>query len=229
MEFANGGNLQNYLKHNFRDLTWSDKKKLAFQIADGLNYLHNEDVLHRDLHSKNIVIHENNAKITDFGISKVENNSTICNGTFGKVAYMEPQILVNPKFQYIKPSDIYSYGVLMWEISSGYPPFRDNERFYISNAIINEIREDAVPDTPADYEKLYKKCWSQKPEQRPTILEILEVFSKMGFRMSIKESAEQIVMTNNSDTESQTDNENSDNILFVLYCGKDKWQGKIND
>ncbi|CAB4473008.1 unnamed protein product [Rhizophagus irregularis] len=66
MQYANGGDLRNYLKDNFKKLTWEDKKRLAFQIADGLNYLHNENVLHRDLHSKNIVIHENNAKIIDF-------------------------------------------------------------------------------------------------------------------------------------------------------------------
>ncbi|CAB5342779.1 unnamed protein product [Rhizophagus irregularis] len=67
MQYANDGDLQSYLKVNFKNLTWNDKKKLAFQIADGLNCLHNENILHRDLHSKNIVIHENNAKITDFG------------------------------------------------------------------------------------------------------------------------------------------------------------------
>ena len=49
MEYANGGDLYNYLECNFKNLTWDDKRKLAFQIADGLNYLHNENVLHRDL------------------------------------------------------------------------------------------------------------------------------------------------------------------------------------
>ncbi len=49
MQYANDGDLQNYLKKNFSNLNWDDKKKLAFQIADGLNYLHNEGVLHRDL------------------------------------------------------------------------------------------------------------------------------------------------------------------------------------
>ncbi|CAI2165804.1 9430_t:CDS:2 [Funneliformis geosporum] len=76
-------------------------------------------------HSKNIVIHEGNAKITDFGISKVENNSSIHIGLFGKIAYMEPQILADQNFEYIKASDIYSFGILMWEISSGHSPFED--------------------------------------------------------------------------------------------------------
>ncbi|CAI2183173.1 19654_t:CDS:2 [Funneliformis geosporum] len=78
------------------------------------------------------IIHNNNAKITDFGISKIENNSTIYMGLCGRIAYIDPQILINQKFQYIKPSDIYSYGVLMWEISSGYPPFKEviNDSYY---------------------------------------------------------------------------------------------------
>ncbi|CAG8656998.1 5370_t:CDS:2, partial [Funneliformis mosseae] len=76
MQYANGGDLQNYLEKNFENLTWYDKKKLAIQIAEGLNYLHNEKILHRDLHSKNIVIHDDKAKITDFGISKNMNKNT---------------------------------------------------------------------------------------------------------------------------------------------------------
>ena len=49
MQYANGGDLRNYLANNFKNLNWDDKKKLAFQIADRLNYLHNENILHRDL------------------------------------------------------------------------------------------------------------------------------------------------------------------------------------
>ncbi|CAI2167059.1 12386_t:CDS:2 [Funneliformis geosporum] len=71
-----------------------------------------------------LIINENKSK-RNFGISKIGNNSTIHIGLCGKTAYIEPQILINHNFQYIKPSDIYSYGVLMWEISSGYPPFKD--------------------------------------------------------------------------------------------------------
>ena len=55
MQYASDGDLQNYLKNNFKNLTWYDKKKLAFQIADGLNYLHNENILHRDLVSTNLL------------------------------------------------------------------------------------------------------------------------------------------------------------------------------
>ncbi|RGB24585.1 kinase-like domain-containing protein, partial [Rhizophagus diaphanus] len=174
MQYANDGDLQSYLKENFMNLTWNDKKKLAFQIADGLNCLHNENILHRDLAS--IIIHENNAKITDFGISKNQDNqtSTAYIGNFGIITYMEPKRLIDQNFPYTKSSDIYSFGVLMWEISSGYPPFKDNDNIVALIMSINAgTREGTIPGTPEEYEILYKNCWNKVPEERPTINKIL--------------------------------------------------------
>ncbi|PKC13685.1 kinase-like protein [Rhizophagus irregularis] len=197
MQYADGGNLKNYLKNNFKSLTWNNKKRLAYQIADGLNYLHNENVLHRDLHSKNIVIHENNAKITDFGISKVQTNqnnqhSSVYMGNFGCIAYLEPKRILDPKFPYTESSDIYSFGVLMWEISSGHSPFKDNvsnnERYALAIAINSGVREVTIPGTPREYEELYKNCWNKEPKERPTIIKILCEFSKMGFGVNVSKN-----------------------------------------
>ncbi|CAB5204560.1 unnamed protein product [Rhizophagus irregularis] len=190
MQYANGGDLQNYLKENFEKLTWDNKKKLAFQIAEGLNYLHNENILHRDLHSKNIVIHDDNAKITDFGISKIQDNTTTFIGTIGVASYIEPKRLSDPNYKYTKPSDIYSFGVLMWEISSGEPPFKDCDNKTVAISVISGIRETPVPDTPKEYENLYKNCWRQEPEQRPDIKEVLNEFKKMIVGIKLRKDSE---------------------------------------
>ncbi|CAB5134431.1 unnamed protein product [Rhizophagus irregularis] len=207
MQYADGSDLQSYLKDNFKNLTWDDKKKLAFQIADGLNYLHNENILHRDLHSKNIVIHEHNAKITDFGISKIQNdpNSTVYMGNFGVISYMEPKRIFDQNFPYTKSSDIYSFGVLMWEISSGYSPFKDWDKASLPYKINNGVREDTIPDTPIEYEKLYKNCWDQEPERRPTINDVLDEFEKMGFGINARNKS--IKDNENSTSELQINNE----------------------
>ncbi|CAI2175994.1 5081_t:CDS:2 [Funneliformis geosporum] len=110
--------------------------KISFYLYQQLAN-QNDNVLHRDLHSKNILIHNNDAKITDFGISKIGNSSTRHIGPCGKTAYIDPQILINHNFQYIKPSDIYSFGILMWEISSGYSPFKALNDTTICAAIVN--------------------------------------------------------------------------------------------
>ena len=70
MQYADSSNLSKYLQNHFSILEWKDKIKLAYQIVEGIKYLHGENILHRDLHSKNIVIHQGEAKIIDLGTAK---------------------------------------------------------------------------------------------------------------------------------------------------------------
>ncbi|CAB5347414.1 unnamed protein product [Rhizophagus irregularis] len=70
IQYADGGDLRKYLKCNFLRLTWDDKIRFAYQITEGIKFLQGENILHRDLHSKNIVIHQGEAKIIDLGIAK---------------------------------------------------------------------------------------------------------------------------------------------------------------
>ncbi|PKK79248.1 hypothetical protein RhiirC2_860698 [Rhizophagus irregularis] len=108
----------------------------------------------------------------------------------GIIAYMEPKRIFNSNFQCEKSSDIYSFGVLMWEISSGYPPFKNNsfsesDLASLCMSIKNGAREKLIPGTPKEYEKLYKMCWDQEPKQRPIASVILDIFAKMGFGNAI--------------------------------------------
>jgi serine/threonine protein kinase len=179
MQYADGGDLRNYLQQHFPRLTWEDKIKLAYQITEGVNYLHGENILHRDLHSKNIVIHQGEAKIIDLGIAKsTETETDLHSGVFGMIPYIDPKLLENCSYKYDKKSDIYSLGVLMWELSSGYPPFNNNEDIKLLKInLICGAREIPIHGTPIEYLNLYKSCWDNIPEVRPSIK---QVFNKLG-------------------------------------------------
>src|SRR5688572_30504511 len=167
MQYADSGNLRKYLQTHFLMLTWYDKIKLAYQIAEGIKYLHIENILHRDLHSKNVVIHQGEAKIIDLGIAKSTETETNIHslGLFGMISYIDPKLLEDCSYKHDKRSDIYSLGVLMWEISSGYPPFNENNNIIsLRLHLIDGHREKPIPDTPTEYLKLYKSCWDGNPD-----------------------------------------------------------------
>ncbi|RIB06938.1 kinase-like domain-containing protein [Gigaspora rosea] len=128
LQYAEDGTLREYLMKNLVKLKWADKLRIAKEIAHGLSFLHDNDINHRDLHSKNILIHEEHPKIADFGLSKQMNETSMTSTSnfHGMLEYMEPQCFnnINDVYKRDKRSDIYSFGVILWEISSGRPPFQ---------------------------------------------------------------------------------------------------------
>ncbi|RIB25813.1 kinase-like domain-containing protein [Gigaspora rosea] len=178
LQFANDGDLRGYLTKNFSKLEWKDKYHIAWEIAQGLVFLHNNKIIHRNLHPKNILVHENKIMISDFGLSKLmasDSNSTSL--IDGLPAFMDPQCFKNPTYKRTYKTDIYSYGVVLWEISSGHKPFPSLKRTQISIKIYNGEREKPVEGTPSDYVDLYKRCWNDEPDNRPKIEEILDFFN----------------------------------------------------
>ena len=100
---------------------------------------------------------------------------------FGNIPYVAPEILRAKTKQdpYTKYSDIYSLGILLWEISSGKTPFEDYNDYTISTAILSGAREEKILDTPNEYYELYSKCWDDEPEKRHTIENVYKVLENL--------------------------------------------------
>src|SRR3990170_2077282 len=114
--------LKNYITKNFYNIEWNKKLKILMHIAEGLNHIHNQKIIHRDLHSKNILYeNENDVVISDLGISKSAMESTDDNEMFGIISYMAPEIWQRKKCT--TASDIYSFSMIMWELMTGRKPF----------------------------------------------------------------------------------------------------------
>ena len=106
-------------------------------------------------HSNNILVHQNTIKLADFGLSRKLDELSNSNNIFGIVPYIDPQYFKDQKAN--KKSDVYSVGVLLWEISSGKKPFDlcDSYPVVILSKILDGKRETPVPGTPIDYVNIY--------------------------------------------------------------------------
>ncbi|GES73410.1 kinase-like domain-containing protein [Rhizophagus clarus] len=178
MEYAGGGDLHNYLRKNFIDIKWTTKLTILCQISDGLKTIHNENFIHRDFHSGNILSLKNDHKkwvIGDLGLSQPANNSSN-NEIYGVIPYVAPEIFKGGAFS--KESDIYSLGMIMWELTSGRKPFFNVEHdINLIYQIIDEKRPKRpiiTNDTPECYSNLIKRCLDSDPSKRPSITEIKE-------------------------------------------------------
>jgi serine/threonine protein kinase len=157
--------LRKYLQQNHKQLTWKERIQIATDVTLSLKRIHNENAIHRDLHSGNILF------ATKFGISDL----VFCGpadkplkSIYGNLPYIAPEVIIG-KEQTFK-SDIYSIAMLMWEISSGQPPFINYKHdSYLAMNIVNGIRPKIVPGTPLEYENLMKQCWDADPSKRPDI------------------------------------------------------------
>ncbi|RUS29803.1 kinase-like domain-containing protein [Jimgerdemannia flammicorona] len=177
MKYAENGSLSDYLKKSVGHFTWIDKLTLAFQIAEALDYIHDKGVIHRDLHSGNILVKASGkAVLADFGLSRPSSSKTSKLRLQGNIPYIPPERLVNPR----KPKkhdargDIYSLGVVFWEISGdGATPFPDSD-FLTAIQISQGARETPIEGTPVEYVKLYTECWDNNPDKRPKLEDILD-------------------------------------------------------
>ncbi|CAB4442957.1 unnamed protein product [Rhizophagus irregularis] len=185
-EWAEKGNLREYILNYEQtiDLKW--KLKIACDIAKGLNFLHSVRMIHQDVRAENIVITDHDiAKITNF---KCRNRNSEATGNISvnkdKIQYSAPEILrrgitgeeKSDHSKYNIKCEVYSFGILLWEIAECKIPYQQFEDFMeVTRKVVGGYREKftAGTDIPKKYQDLVNKCVDQNPGSRPILSRLL--------------------------------------------------------
>src|ERR1043166_6986135 len=174
---ADKGSLRNILSNSFNKILWENKIRILCHLTLGLKNVHKLGYSHKNLHSGNIMIYvaKNyygiNSYISDFGLSGPANKQTSDSKIYGLLPYIAPEVLNGEPYTLF--SDIYSFGVIMFELSSGKPPFYDREHdLSLALDICNGLRPEFGKGTPEIYKKLAYRCMNADPNQRPNVDEL---------------------------------------------------------
>ena len=167
MELVQGITLKNYIDMKGK-LDIREALNISVQIASGLSAAHENRIIHRDIKPQNIIMsRDGKVKVTDFGIAKVADSTTVTTTAAGTVHYISPEQARGGYSD--ERSDIYSLGITMYEMVTGRVPFEGETN--VAVALMHIQREmppprQLEPSIPVSFEKIILKCTQKKPERR---------------------------------------------------------------
>ncbi|RHZ76537.1 hypothetical protein Glove_196g118 [Diversispora epigaea] len=169
LEYASDGNLREYLKINFNNINWEKKLHILYRLSERLMNIHELDIVHQDFHLGNILSSDfgdsNYMHISDFGLSKLieaNPNNPEKKNIVGVLPYIAPEVLSGDE-GYTKAADVYSFGIIAYEIITGFPPYPDiphDEDLAIK--ICNGLRPKIPFHIPKLITQVIMKCWDAR-------------------------------------------------------------------
>ncbi|XP_021726458.1 serine/threonine-protein kinase HT1-like [Chenopodium quinoa] len=178
-EYLSEGSLRSYL-HKLENETLPLQKLIpvALNIARGMDYVHSQGVIHRDLKPENVLIDQSfRMKIADFGIACEEVHCDPFADDPGTYRWMAPEMIRHKP--YGRKVDVYSFGLMLWEMVSGNIPYEDMTPIQAAYAVVNKNLRPAFPKScPPAMRALIEQCWSAQPEKRPEFWQVVKVLEQ---------------------------------------------------
>ncbi|RHZ80101.1 hypothetical protein Glove_139g328 [Diversispora epigaea] len=183
LQYAADGNLREYLKINFNNINWLQKLLNLYRLSEKLMNIHRLDIVHQDFHPGNILStsFKGIVYISDFGLSKLigaNPNNPEKKNIFGVLPYIAPEALSGDE-EYTKAADVYSFGIIVYEMITGFPPYPDiphDEDLAIK--ICNGLRPKIPFHTPKLITRMIMRCWDARVKHRPTFEELWKELEK---------------------------------------------------
>ncbi|KAJ4708317.1 Serine/threonine-protein kinase [Melia azedarach] len=191
-EYMLNGSLKQVLRRKDRTIDRRKRLIIAMDAAFGMEYLHEKNIVHFDLKSHNFLVNMRDpqrplCKIGDLGLSKIKQRTLISGGVRGTIPWMAPELLNSKNNLVTEKIDVYSFGIVMWELLTGEEPYADLPSEEIIAGIIKGSLRPEIPSwCDPIWRSLMERCWSSDPNSRPAFSKIAKELRAMAAAMNIK-------------------------------------------
>ncbi|XP_075474175.1 serine/threonine-protein kinase STY46-like isoform X2 [Primulina tabacum] len=179
-EFMSGGSVYDYLHKQKGTFKLPSLLKVAVDVSRGMNYLHQNNIIHRDLKAANLLMDENEVvKVGDFGVARVKAETGVMTAETGTYRWMAPEVIEHKPYDH--KVDVFSFGVVLWELLTGKLPYEHLTPLQAAVGVVQKGLRPTIPThTHPKLAELLERCWQQDPTLRPDFTEITEILRKIS-------------------------------------------------
>lgn len=177
-EFMAGGSVYDYLHKQKGVFKLPSLLKVAIDVSKGMNYLHQNNIIHRDLKAANLLMDENEVvKVADFGVARVKAQSGVMTAETGTYRWMAPEVIEHKPYDH--KADVFSFGIVLWELLTGKLPHEYLTPLQAAVGVVQKGLRPTIPKhTHPKLVELLEKSWQQDPALRPDFSQILEMLQQ---------------------------------------------------
>ncbi|KAL1315993.1 serine/threonine-protein kinase STY17 [Arachis duranensis] len=179
-EFMSRGSLYDFLHKQRGVFKLPSLLKVAIDVSKGMNYLHQNNIIHRDLKTANLLMDENEVvKVADFGVARVQTQSGVMTAETGTYRWMAPEVIEHKPYD--QKADVFSFGIALWELLTGELPYSYLTPLQAAVGVVQKGLRPTIPkNTHPRLSELLQRCWQQDPLLRPDFSEIKEILQQIA-------------------------------------------------
>ncbi|KAI8536931.1 hypothetical protein RHMOL_Rhmol10G0295000 [Rhododendron molle] len=179
-EFMSRGSVYNFLHKQRGAFKFPALLKVALDVSKGMNYLHQNNIIHRDLKTANLLMDEHEVvKVADFGVARVQTQPGVMTAETGTYRWMAPEVIEHKPYDH--KADVFSFGVVLWELLTGEVPYLYLTPLQAAVGVVQQGLRPTIPkNTNPKLVELLERCWQQNPTLRPDFSEIIEMLQHMA-------------------------------------------------
>lgn len=185
-EFMSKGSLYDFLHKHNGVFKLPLLLKAALDVSKGMNYLHQNNIIHRDLKTANLLMDENEVvKVADFGVARVQAQTGVMTAETGTYRWMAPEVIEHKPYDH--RADIFSFGIVLWELLTGELPYALLTPLQAAVGVVQKGLRPTIPkNTHPKLADLLERCWLKNSAQRPSFSEITDILQNIAKEPNMK-------------------------------------------